>query len=232
MNSLRRFTLRKCLVRCCLYTFPGLASLKTDSFHLKTSVGCFFFFFFENSSWPHFFWFESHAKHFFTLDTFDLETQEAVTLNMRADVSTNFCTNLPPHPHDIAETNRTLSYYKTKLLQCSWTNSDFASSRNSEPSASVAIPVFPYPPQAFDHVVEWRNNFNPSSEQDWCRSNTSCFDVSSILCAYIVQDAMLPSRSCQDSCVLCSWDPQAEKHCLYVAQSLFSRYHSWIVDVM
>ena len=106
------------------------------------------------------------------------------------------------------------------------------SNRNSERSTSFAIPVFPYPPQAFDHVVEWRNNFNPFSEQDWCRPNTRCLDVSSILCAYIVQDAMLPSRSCQDSCVLCSWDPQAEKYCLSVAQILSSRYQSWIVYVM
>ena len=37
------------------------------------------------------------------------------------------------------------------------------------------------------------------------------FDVFSTLSACFVQDAVLPSRSCQDPCVLCPWDPQAER---------------------
>ena len=41
-------------------------------------------------------------------------------------------------------------------------------------------------------------------EQDWCRPNTQYFDVSSMLYVCTVQDAMLPSRSCQDPCVLCA----------------------------
>ena len=44
---------------------------------------------------------------------------------------------------------------------------------------------------------------NLSFEQDWCRLNTQCLDVSSMLYAWIVHDAVLPSRSCQDPCVLC-----------------------------
>ena len=38
----------------------------------------------------------------------------------------------------------------------------------------------------------------PSLEQVWCRPNTQCFDVSSMLYAGIVHDAVLPSRLCQD----------------------------------
>ena len=35
-----------------------------------------------------------------------------------------------------------------------------------------------------------------------------CFDVSSMLYACIVQDAVLPCRSCQDPYGFCPWDPQ------------------------
>ena len=43
----------------------------------------------------------------------------------------------------------------------------------------------------------------PQSKID-VNPNTPYFDVSSILCACIVQDAVLPSRSYQDPCVLYS----------------------------
>ena len=43
------------------------------------------------------------------------------------------------------------------------------------------------------------------------KPNTPYFDVSSMLYAWTVQDAVLPSRSCQDPCVLCPKDPQAER---------------------
>ena len=36
-------------------------------------------------------------------------------------------------------------------------------------------------------------------------------DVSSMLYTCIVQDAVLPSRSCQDPYDFCLWDPQAER---------------------
>ena len=51
-----------------------------------------------------------------------------------------------------------------------------------------------------------------SFEQVWCRPNTLCLDVCSMLYACTVQDAVLPSRSSQDLCVLCSKDLQAESY--------------------
>ena len=118
-----------------------------------------------------------------TLDTFDLELRRAVTVKMRADVPTNSCTNKlktkddrrgsPPHPQDMAAANRTLSCEKNETasaLMNSLSHHDsvriylsfhatFLSkpSRNSERSASVATPGFPYPAQAFDHAVEQRS---------------------------------------------------------------------------
>ena len=50
-----------------------------------------------------------------------------------------------------------------------------------------------------------------SFEQFWCRPNTPCFDVSSMLYACTVQDAVLPSRFSQDLCVLHPKDPQARR---------------------
>ena len=50
-----------------------------------------------------------------------------------------------------------------------------------------------------------------SSKQDWCRHTIPCFDVSSMPYACVVQDAVPPSRSCQDPCVLYPYDPQAKK---------------------
>ena len=49
-----------------------------------------------------------------------------------------------------------------------------------------------------------------SSEQSWGRPNKPCFDVSSMLHACIVQDAVLPNRLCQDP-YGCPWDPLAER---------------------
>ena len=72
-----------------------------------------------------------------------------------------------------------------------------------------------------------------SSKQDWCRHTIPCFDVSSMPYTCVVQDAVPPSRSCQDPCVLYPYDPQAKKNtvCLLL-KNLASRYQSWIDDGM
>ena len=69
-----------------------------------------------------------------------------------------------------------------------------------------------------------------SSKQDWCRPNTLRSDVSSMLYACIVHDAVYSSRSYQDPCDSCPWDPQAES--LSVVQIFTSRYQSRIDDGM
>ena len=45
-----------------------------------------------------------------------------------------------------------------------------------------------------------------SSEQDWCRANIPCSDVSSMLYALIVHDAVHSSRSYQEPYGFCPWD--------------------------
>ena len=50
-----------------------------------------------------------------------------------------------------------------------------------------------------------------SSEQDWCRPNIPCSDVSSMLYACIMHDAVHSSRSYQDPYGFCPWDPQTER---------------------
>ena len=69
-----------------------------------------------------------------------------------------------------------------------------------------------------------------SSEKNWCRPNIPCSDVSSMLCANIVRDAVHSSRSHQDPCAFCPWVPHAEKYCLSFAQTLTSKYQSRIHD--
>ena len=50
-----------------------------------------------------------------------------------------------------------------------------------------------------------------------------------MLCACIVQDAVLPSRSCQDPYGFCPWDPQAER-ILSVCCSNFDLTVSALID--
>ena len=53
-----------------------------------------------------------------------------------------------------------------------------------------------------------------SVDQVVFRPNTPYFDVSSMLCACIVHDAVLPSRSCQDPCVRCPVGSTGRKNTL------------------
>ena len=71
-----------------------------------------------------------------------------------------------------------------------------------------------------------------SSGQDWCRPNKLRSDVSSMLCAWIVQDVVLPRRSYQDPCGFCPYDPQAERILSVCCSNLTSKYQSRIDDGM
>ena len=156
--------------------------------------------------------------------------KKAVTVKMRADVPTNLCTNQlkarselggrPPHPHDMAAANRTLSLDKnnktSSALMNSFRHHDSVQiylpllatllskpSRNSERSASVAIPGFriqqpQYPAQAL--LMPWSSGV-------WRSTSLNAHQSQSLTSAPIgVQSGFdLLQNAFQKTSSVCSW---------------------------